>query len=115
MLVLRNDTLSLIAVAISVLGLYVLALAVYRLYFHKLAKFPGPKLAALSKWYEFYYEVYHEGRFVFKLQELHKIYGTLLLHIHTRLLGLYPKSHDRHPRGLLLIPRSYDESKADVR
>jgi hypothetical protein len=54
---------------------YLLVLAIYRLHFSPLARFPGPKLAALSKWYEFYYDVVLKGRFTFKIQELHKIYG----------------------------------------
>jgi hypothetical protein len=54
---------------------YLVALAIYRLYFSPLAKLPGPKLAALSKWYEFYYEVLLKGHFTFQIQELHKKYG----------------------------------------
>ena len=54
---------------------YLAALAIYRLYISPIAKFPGPKLAALSKWYEFYYEVLLKGQFTFKIQELHRIYG----------------------------------------
>jgi hypothetical protein len=54
---------------------YLLALAIYRLHFSPLARFPGPKLAALSKWYELYYDVVRKGRFTFKIQELHKTYG----------------------------------------
>lgn len=56
---------------------YLVALAVYRLYFSPLAKFPGPKLAALTGWVEAYYEILHGegGQFIFKYQEWHKKYG----------------------------------------
>jgi hypothetical protein len=54
---------------------YFVARGTYRLYFSPLAKFPGPKLAALTKWYEFYYEVVEKGHYTFKIEELHKIYG----------------------------------------
>ena len=56
-------------------AVYIIALAVYRLYFSPLAKFPGPKLAALSKWYEAYYEIYLKGQFSFHLDDLHERYG----------------------------------------
>jgi hypothetical protein len=55
--------------------LYLLFGAIYRLYFHPLAKFPGPKLAALSGWYEFYHDVVQHGLFIWKIQELHDKYG----------------------------------------
>ena len=58
--------------------LYGLALGVYRLYFDPLAKFPGPKLAALTLWYEFYYDVVKRGRYTFEIAELHKRYGQSL-------------------------------------
>ena len=54
---------------------YLASLYLYRLFFHPLAKFPGPKLAALSNWYEFYYDVFLQGKFTTHLQELHKQYG----------------------------------------
>jgi hypothetical protein len=58
---------------------YLIALGFYRLYLSPIAKFPGPKLAALSLWYEFYYEVVLKGQFSFHIQELHKRYGNHLL------------------------------------
>lgn len=57
--------------------LYLIAGGIYRLYFHPLAKFPGPKLAALTRWYEFYHDVVHRGCFIWKLQELHDRYGSI--------------------------------------
>lgn len=62
--------------AIGLLSLYVVAGAIYRLYLSPLAKFPGPKLAALTLWYEFYFDVILRGQFTFHIQELHKRYGT---------------------------------------
>jgi hypothetical protein len=47
-----------------------------RLYAHPLSHIPGPKLAALTWWYEFYFDVIQPGRFVFKIQELHQKYGS---------------------------------------
>ena len=48
---------------------------VSRLYLHPLSKFPGPKIAAVSRWYEFYYDVIRAGAFVRHLPELHRKYG----------------------------------------
>jgi hypothetical protein len=55
--------------------LYGAGLAVYRLFFSPLAGFPGPKLAAATSWYEFYYNVVKGGQFTFHLQDLHDEYG----------------------------------------
>ncbi|WYZ45823.1 hypothetical protein EsH8_IX_000048 [Colletotrichum jinshuiense] len=57
---------------------YVTCLTIYRLYLSPLARFPGPKLAALSNWYEFYYDVVHPGQFTSHVQALHKKYGPII-------------------------------------
>jgi hypothetical protein len=68
-----------IQVVFAFLVLWLLGLAVYRLYLSPIAKFPGPKLAALTSWYEFYFDVVKGGQFTFHLQELHKRYGEFIL------------------------------------
>lgn len=70
-----NNPLSIISAVGIITVLYLVGLSIYRLYLSPLSKFPGPKLAALTKWYEFYYEVYLQGKFIFKIDELHKQYG----------------------------------------
>lgn len=64
--------------ALLTFSVYCIFSAVYRLYSSPLAKFPGPKLAALTLWYEFYYDVIKRGRYTWKIAELHERYGLLL-------------------------------------
>lgn len=54
---------------------YLVLVAIYRLYFHPLANFPGSKLVALGRFYEFYYDSLSHGQFYKKIQEMHNIYG----------------------------------------
>jgi len=61
---------------ITLLGLYCVFGALYRLYFHPLAKFPGPRLAATTGWYEFYHDIIHRGYFIWHIQKLHDQYGA---------------------------------------
>lgn len=54
---------------------YYVSIGCYRLYLSPLAKFPGPRLAALTYWYEFYYNVVRRGQLTFELAKLHEKYG----------------------------------------
>ena len=62
--------------AVIAVVLYTVYGVVYRLYFSPIARFPGPRLAALTFWYEFYFDVIKRGSYVWEIQEMHKIYGT---------------------------------------
>ena len=59
--------------------LYTLYGLIYRLYFSPIAKFPGPKLAAATRWYEFYYDVIKRNRFSWQIQKMHDQYGNVNL------------------------------------
>lgn len=60
---------------IATMLLYYVTLALHRLYLHPLSQFPGPKLAAITRLYEGYYDLYKSGQYTFKIAELHKQYG----------------------------------------
>jgi hypothetical protein len=64
-----------LGIGFALLIVYLVCLTVYRLYLSPLAIFPGPKLAALTLWYEFYYDVVKRGKYTWKIGEMHKKYG----------------------------------------
>lgn len=69
--------LSLSVACVASFLVYLLALVVYRLFFHPLSKFPGPKLAAATKWYECYYDLVkgNGGEFSKVITQMHEKYG----------------------------------------
>lgn len=75
--------LKLIPISESHLGLellflflsYRLFVVLYRLFFHPLRRFPGPKLAAASTLYRAYFQVFRDGDHVANATRLHKKYG----------------------------------------
>ncbi|CAI9630885.1 unnamed protein product [Alternaria burnsii] len=58
--------------------LYLCYVTVYRLFLSPISDFPGPKLAAWTYWYEFWYDVVAEPEYTFKIGRLHKKYGPIV-------------------------------------
>ena len=57
---------------------YLFMRSLYRLYFHPLRRFPGPKLAAITHGYEFYYDVILNGTYIWEVEKMHQRYGKHL-------------------------------------
>ncbi|KAM0812547.1 putative Cytochrome P450 [Seiridium cardinale] len=58
---------------------YWIAVFVYRITFHPLARFPGPRLAGATFWYEFYYDLWPQRyRYMWKIKDLHERYGPIV-------------------------------------
>lgn len=70
---------SLTGVAILAFAVYWAGLVLYRFFLHPLAKFPGPRLAAITSWYEAYFEIIQNGQYSNKISQLHDQYGVCAL------------------------------------
>ncbi|EGE01905.1 CND5p [Trichophyton equinum CBS 127.97] len=78
----HSDLMSiLVPPAVICLGIYIFLLAAVRLVFHPLRKIPGPKLAALTGWWEFYFDVIDNGTLVKNLPQLHQKYNSPVIRI----------------------------------
>ncbi len=78
--------------------------------FSPLARFPGPKLAALTTWYQAYFDIWLGGQFFKEIDRLHEEYGRLpsmqkidLLEFNKcgRPYRAHQSSRDPHQRPLL--------------
>ncbi|KAJ8118418.1 hypothetical protein OPT61_g611 [Boeremia exigua] len=68
-----------LTVAILILFVsYLVGNAVYQLYFSPLSRFPGPKIAAVTLWYEIYYDVFKCGRYWVEVQKMHERHGPIV-------------------------------------
>ncbi|KAJ5689940.1 hypothetical protein N7462_004332 [Penicillium macrosclerotiorum] len=62
----------------SFLVFLALRIVIYRLNAHPLAAFPGPKLAAATFLYEFYYDVIKGGMYIWEIERMHEKYGPIV-------------------------------------
>jgi hypothetical protein len=69
---------------------WLLAVLVYRLYLHPLAKYPGPWYQAISGWYDFYI-AYNERRHL-HFEKLHQKYGPIVRYGPNELAFNSPKA-----------------------
>lgn len=70
----------LIPILLCYCGLFYIGFTlIYRLFIHPLAGFLGPKLAAATKWYEFYFDIMkgHGGQLAWEIDRMHDVYGIL--------------------------------------
>lgn len=67
-----------ICIAVLAVALYTLYNCVYNLYFHPLSRFPGPRLAALGHLYDLWYDCIKDGRYAWKVKEMHLKYGPIV-------------------------------------
>ncbi|KAF9077842.1 cytochrome P450 [Rhodocollybia butyracea] len=82
-------------------------LAIYRLFFHPLHRYPGPILAALTDWYEVYYDIVKGGGLLAKYEQLHQLHGPVIRVGPNTLHFNYTKAyHDIYTYGSTLVKHS---------
>ncbi|KAJ4469030.1 cytochrome P450, partial [Lentinula edodes] len=88
----------------SFFSFYIGALVLYRLLFHPLRTFPGPVIAALTDWYEGYFNIVKGGAFITELERLHKVYGPVI-RIGPNILHFNDRHayHDMYTHGSTLV------------
>lgn len=59
------------------LGIYSLVLIFYRIWFSPIAKFPGPRVAAITGWYEGYFDIVKRGTYLYEIEKMHNKYGQI--------------------------------------
>ena len=71
---------------------YLSMVILYRLYLSPLAKFPGPKLAAVTTLYEFYFNAFRRVSFFQQIKRLHDRYGMFFCVCSVHVYKATPKA-----------------------
>lgn len=72
-MIMATNFLALVAIWIA----YLLAHSLYNISpWHPLYHFPGPRLAAASLLYEFWYDMVLGGTYTARIKRMHSVYGT---------------------------------------
>ncbi|KAF9884279.1 hypothetical protein FE257_001909 [Aspergillus nanangensis] len=69
----------LIVSAAALVGISISYLVITRLLFHPLSGVPGPLLAGLTSWFEFYYDVVGGGMYVKEVEKFHNTYRSSIV------------------------------------
>ncbi|KAL4950976.1 cytochrome P450 [Aspergillus filifer] len=81
-------------VASALIVVYCLGIYIQRLIFSPIARFPGPRVAALTFWYEFYYDVVKRGQYFRQIEKMHQQYGPIVrinpFELHVQDPDFYP-------------------------
>lgn len=86
------DIKLLLLLVTTVTVFFIVATVVYRLYFHPLAKFPGPRLVAATSLPELWWDLIGQGAYLYKIEQMHEKYGpystfsfSLLSHLQSHM------------------------------
>ncbi|KAL2689500.1 hypothetical protein Neosp_003554 [[Neocosmospora] mangrovei] len=80
--------------------IYLIQLVIQRLWLSPLAHIPGPKLAALTQYYEFYYDFVLGGQYTFKIIDMHEKYGPIVRINPWEVHSGAPRTRVPHPNAL---------------
>lgn len=70
-------------VILILLVLHCTTMVIYRMYFHPLAKFPGPRIAAVTHLYEVAWDYFGKGAYLYEIERMHQEYGEFCGEIRT--------------------------------
>jgi hypothetical protein len=70
-----DSTITIWILVTAAVSLGVSVTVAYRLWFSPLAVFPGRKLAALTGWYETYFDCFKRGMYWAEIERMHQEYG----------------------------------------
>ncbi|KAL5343465.1 cytochrome P450 [Aspergillus crustosus] len=91
---LANIDIPLWVIPLGLTVVYCMGTCIKRLVFSPIAHFPGPRIAAVTLWYEFYYDVVRRGQYFREIEKMHQIYGPVVrinpFELHVQDPDFYP-------------------------